>query len=190
MWLSKVAMGTCCRSNLREMETIGQKVRRIRESRFMSQEELAAAAKVSRATVQNVEADRRLGQRGKTVRSLAAALGVHVSDLAEPDAETVEEIRKSVGAIKGQVASDQKTVAVLATVAEVVRLAVEAIRLGDAVKAEGLLTDVLLAGGIDSVPGVAGKIAPPPQPGEPGYRRPAAHSKAKERRRPEDETRG
>jgi transcriptional regulator with XRE-family HTH domain len=76
-------MLVCERLNLLTMESLGQKVRRLREERFMSQEELAGKAGVSRTTIQNVEADKRTGQRGRTVRSLAIALGVDVMEFGE-----------------------------------------------------------------------------------------------------------
>jgi DNA-binding transcriptional regulator YiaG len=56
-------------------ESLGSTLRRLRERADLSQEELAAKAQVSRASIQNWEADRRAPRRAES-RRLAAALGV------------------------------------------------------------------------------------------------------------------
>lgn len=58
-------------------ETLGSTIRNLREQADLSQEELAAQAQVSRASIQNWEGDRRQPRRAE-LRRLAAAL--HVSE--------------------------------------------------------------------------------------------------------------
>lgn len=55
----------------------------LRRTRGLSQRELAERAKVSPATVYEMEAGRRPQPRGSTLRKLADALGVDVSELVE-----------------------------------------------------------------------------------------------------------
>jgi transcriptional regulator with XRE-family HTH domain len=55
----------------------------LRRTRGLSQRELAERAKVSPATVYEMEAGRRPQPRGSTLRKLAEALGVDVSELVE-----------------------------------------------------------------------------------------------------------
>ncbi len=55
----------------------------LRKSRGLSQRELAERASVSPATVFELEAGRRPQPRGSTLRKLAGALGVDVSELVE-----------------------------------------------------------------------------------------------------------
>lgn len=63
-------------------ESLGSALRRLRERADLSQEELAAKAQVSRASIQNWEGDRRAPRRAEA-RRLAAALGV--SDIASQE---------------------------------------------------------------------------------------------------------
>lgn len=70
-------------SNIFSMASMGETVRRLREQRRMSQEELASAAGLSRATIQNIEADRKKGNQGRTVRSLAKAFGLTLDQLED-----------------------------------------------------------------------------------------------------------
>lgn len=60
--------------------TLGNLVRHLREQADLSQEELAARAQVSRATVQNIERDRREPRRA-VLRRIAEALGTDVASL-------------------------------------------------------------------------------------------------------------
>ena len=57
----------------------GPTVIKLRAKRRLSQEELAALMDVSRATVQNIEGDKKAPQ-GSTIRKLAAALGMGVEE--------------------------------------------------------------------------------------------------------------
>lgn len=62
-------------------QTRGNLVRTLREQAGLSQEELAVRAQVSRATVQNIERDRREPRRA-VLRRVAEVLGVDVATLA------------------------------------------------------------------------------------------------------------
>jgi len=72
----------------------------MREQAGLSQEELAAKAQVSRASIQNWEADRTAPRRAES-RRLAAALGITVDTLkahAREDQVDNEEIREALRA--------------------------------------------------------------------------------------------
>lgn len=58
------------------------KLRELREERFLSHRELANLAGVSPTTIHNLEAGRTEAQR-RTIRKLAAALGVEPRELLE-----------------------------------------------------------------------------------------------------------
>ncbi|MDP9477435.1 MAG: helix-turn-helix domain-containing protein [Actinomycetota bacterium] len=58
----------------------GEKLRQLREARFLSHRDLAKRASVSPTTVLNLEAGKVEAQR-RTVRKLAEALGVDPSEL-------------------------------------------------------------------------------------------------------------
>ncbi len=60
----------------------GEKLRQLREARFLSHRDLAKRADVSPTTVLNLEAGRVEAQR-RTVRKLAEALGVDPAELVE-----------------------------------------------------------------------------------------------------------
>jgi transcriptional regulator with XRE-family HTH domain len=60
----------------------GEKLRTLRERRFLSHRDLAKRADVSPTTVLNLEAGRVEAQR-RTVRKLAKALGVDPAELVE-----------------------------------------------------------------------------------------------------------
>jgi transcriptional regulator with XRE-family HTH domain len=60
----------------------GEKLRALREARFLSHRDLAKKAGVSPTTVLNLEASRVEAQR-RTVRKLAEALGVDPAELVE-----------------------------------------------------------------------------------------------------------
>jgi transcriptional regulator with XRE-family HTH domain len=60
----------------------GEKLRTLRERRFLSHRDLAKRADVSPTTVLNLEAGRVEAQR-RTVRKLAEALGVDPAELVE-----------------------------------------------------------------------------------------------------------
>jgi transcriptional regulator with XRE-family HTH domain len=62
--------------------TDGEKLRTLREARFLSHRDLAKRANVSPTTVLNLEAGRVEAQR-RTVRKLAEALGVDPAELVE-----------------------------------------------------------------------------------------------------------
>lgn len=79
---------------------LGQALRDLRERAGMSQEELAAKAQVSRASIQNWEANRTAPRRAET-RRLATALGLTVEQLrAHVEGERLEpeEIRAALEA--------------------------------------------------------------------------------------------
>jgi len=72
----------------------------MRESAGMSQEELAAKAQVSRASIQNWEGNRTAPRRAES-RRLAAALGISVAALKPPTGEgqvDAQEIRDALQA--------------------------------------------------------------------------------------------
>jgi len=58
----------------------GEKLRRLREDRMLSQQELAALAGATQATISNLERGKRQA-RPRTVRRLALALAVEPSEL-------------------------------------------------------------------------------------------------------------
>jgi len=62
------------------MEVNVERLRTLRRLRAMSQEELAEESGVGRATISRIERGE-TGAHGKTLRKLAAALGVDVSEL-------------------------------------------------------------------------------------------------------------
>jgi transcriptional regulator with XRE-family HTH domain len=61
-----------------------EKLRQIREARFLSHRDLARRANVSPTTILNLEAGRVEAQR-RTVRKLAEALGVDPHELVKPE---------------------------------------------------------------------------------------------------------
>jgi transcriptional regulator with XRE-family HTH domain len=71
------------------------RIRRARRRLGLSQEELAEASGVSAATIVQVELGNRRPQ-GRTLRKLAAALGVEVADLLEEEAHPKAESRSSL----------------------------------------------------------------------------------------------
>jgi transcriptional regulator with XRE-family HTH domain len=58
----------------------GEKLRQLREARFLSHRDLARKAEVSPTTILNLEAERVEAQR-RTIRKLAEALGVEPREL-------------------------------------------------------------------------------------------------------------
>ena len=63
------------------METFGQRVRRAREARYLSQAELAVKAGISKNTLNRIETGK-AGAIPRTVRKLAAALEIAPESLA------------------------------------------------------------------------------------------------------------
>jgi transcriptional regulator with XRE-family HTH domain len=61
-----------------------ERLRELRKLRALSQDELAEAAGVGRATISRIER-KETGAHGRTLRKLAKALGVDVSELVEVD---------------------------------------------------------------------------------------------------------
>ena len=61
----------------------GDKLRTMREDRFLSHRELAKLAGVSPTTVLNLETNPETTAQRRTVRKLAAALGVEPAELLE-----------------------------------------------------------------------------------------------------------
>jgi transcriptional regulator with XRE-family HTH domain len=61
-----------------------ERLRELRKLRALSQDELAEVAGVGRATISRIER-RETGAHGRTLRKLARALGVDVSELVEVD---------------------------------------------------------------------------------------------------------
>lgn len=91
--------------------SLGNLLRHLREQAALSQEELAARAEVSRATIQNVENHRRVPRRA-ALRRLAAALGVEVTALLDaiqqPDAAdlgdlTADELRQEIAELEDEI---------------------------------------------------------------------------------------
>lgn len=79
---------------------LGPALRDLREQAGLSQEELAAKAQVSRATIQNWEGNRTAPRRAES-RRLAAALGISVEALkahAEGERLDAQEIRAALEA--------------------------------------------------------------------------------------------
>jgi transcriptional regulator with XRE-family HTH domain len=70
---------------------LGERVRRLREERFLSPSELAEKAGISRNTLYRIESGQ-FAAYPKTVRKLAEALGVEPTDLV-----TMEELRTARG---------------------------------------------------------------------------------------------
>jgi transcriptional regulator with XRE-family HTH domain len=64
-------------------ETIGQRIRRLRDACYLSQAELALKADISRTVLSRVENDQAVPIQ-RTVRKLAEALGVDPHDIAQP----------------------------------------------------------------------------------------------------------
>ena len=64
-------------------ETIGQRIRRLRDAAYLSQAEVALKAGVSRAVLSRLENDLAVPIQ-RTVRRLAEALGVDPHELAQP----------------------------------------------------------------------------------------------------------
>jgi transcriptional regulator with XRE-family HTH domain len=69
------------------MDTLGQRMKRERQRRVMTQGELAAAAKVALITVNRLENDTIENPRPATIRKLAGALGVDPAWLLFGDEE-------------------------------------------------------------------------------------------------------
>lgn len=67
--------------NLDLMAHFGQTIVRLRESRYLSQEELASKAGVSRSLIQNVEKMASAQMQGSKYRAIAEALGMTPSEL-------------------------------------------------------------------------------------------------------------
>lgn len=64
--------------------TAGDRIRRLRKLRGMTQQELARAARLSLRTIKDVEQDTGGGHRNETLHKIARALQVRTSDLAGP----------------------------------------------------------------------------------------------------------
>ena len=59
----------------------GEKLRQLREERFLSHRELAKLAGVSPTTVLNLESDKEVSPQRRTIRKLAGALEVDPAEL-------------------------------------------------------------------------------------------------------------
>jgi transcriptional regulator with XRE-family HTH domain len=66
------------------MEVDVERLRELRKLRALSQDDLAEVAGVGRATISRIER-RETGAHGRTLRKLAKALGVDVSELVKVD---------------------------------------------------------------------------------------------------------
>lgn len=64
-------------------ESIGQRLRRLRDAEYLSQAELALKAGISRAVLSRLENDQAVPIQ-RTVRKLADVLGVDPHDIAQP----------------------------------------------------------------------------------------------------------
>ncbi len=71
------------------MSTLGERVRRLRLARAMTQDQLAEATegRATRHTVTQIESGRRGSPRPGTIKALADALGVDPEDLTDPEEE-------------------------------------------------------------------------------------------------------
>ena len=67
------------------METLGERLKRVRARAGMSQKRLAAASEVHRQTISDIECDRDPNPRRITLLRLARAMGVDVSELEATD---------------------------------------------------------------------------------------------------------
>lgn len=74
---------------------IGERVKRYRESRHLTQEQLAHQAGMSRNQIQNIEQARTDNPTIRNLYSIAAALRVSVTELL-PDPDTPPELRRDV----------------------------------------------------------------------------------------------
>jgi transcriptional regulator with XRE-family HTH domain len=70
------------------MEVNVRKLKELRRLRALSQEELAEASGVGRATISRIERGE-TGAHGRTLRRLATALGVAVEELVKVEANDV-----------------------------------------------------------------------------------------------------
>lgn len=80
-------------SSVRSIEarmSFGETIKRLRERAELSQEELASAAKLSRATIQNVEKSANRKVRGSSYRRLAEALGISLDELEREASQEVK----------------------------------------------------------------------------------------------------
>ena len=68
---------------LLDMATTGEKLKRFRRSRGMTQEELAEASGVAQSTIAQIEGGRRKEPRPGTLKRLAKPLGVEIAELLE-----------------------------------------------------------------------------------------------------------
>jgi transcriptional regulator with XRE-family HTH domain len=64
-------------------ETIGQRIRRLRDACYLSQAELAQKADISRTVLSRLENDQAVPIQ-RTVRKLAEVLGVDPHDIVQP----------------------------------------------------------------------------------------------------------
>lgn len=69
--------------------TLGDRLRKLRNDRAMTQEDLSARAGLGLATVQRAERGERLS--ADTIASLAAAFGLDATDLTNPDAKVIDQ---------------------------------------------------------------------------------------------------
>jgi transcriptional regulator with XRE-family HTH domain len=63
----------------------GEKLRELREERFLSHRELAQCANVSPTTVLNLETNEEISPQRRTIRKLARALGVDPHELVRTE---------------------------------------------------------------------------------------------------------
>jgi transcriptional regulator with XRE-family HTH domain len=78
------------------MKSLGQRVRELRDAKDLSLRELSAASKVSRASLSEIELDRR-SPSDAILRAIAKPLGTTFEDLKEHDTKpTLDEIRRRV----------------------------------------------------------------------------------------------
>jgi transcriptional regulator with XRE-family HTH domain len=76
------------------IEPVGRRLRSLRLERYLTQHELADLAGLHELTLQRIESGK-AAPFGKTVRRLAAALGVRPDQLAKPE-ETAEARRSTM----------------------------------------------------------------------------------------------
>jgi transcriptional regulator with XRE-family HTH domain len=68
---------------LAEVATTGEKLKRLRRGRGMTQKELSDASGVAQSTIAQIETMRRAEPRPGTLKKLAEALGVETAELLE-----------------------------------------------------------------------------------------------------------
>lgn len=70
---------------LADVATTGEKLKRLRRGRGMTQEELADSSCVAQSTIAQIETGRRPEPRPGTLKKLAGPLGVEIAELLDDE---------------------------------------------------------------------------------------------------------